>query len=37
MLFVTRKLIPHLRRIGVSERDIHTMTVENPRSFFGMS
>jgi phosphotriesterase-related protein len=34
MLFVTRRLIPHLKRIGVSERDIHTMTVENPRRFF---
>ncbi len=35
MFFVTRKLIPHLKQMGVSERDIHTMTVENPRAFFG--
>jgi phosphotriesterase-related protein len=34
MLFVTRKLIPHLERIGVSERAIHAITVENPRNFF---
>jgi predicted metal-dependent phosphotriesterase family hydrolase len=37
MLFVPRKLIPHLRQIGVSGRDIHTMTVENPRRFFAMA
>ena len=35
MLFITQRLIPHLKRIGVSDSDIHTMTVENPRSFFG--
>jgi predicted metal-dependent phosphotriesterase family hydrolase len=34
MLFTTRKLIPGLMEIGVSARDIHLMTVENPRSFF---
>jgi phosphotriesterase-related protein len=34
MLFITHQLIPHLERIGVSERDIHAMTVENPRYFF---
>lgn len=34
MLFATQRLIPHLKKIGVSDRDIHTMTVENPRSFF---
>lgn len=34
LLFTTRKLIPHLKGIGVSERAIHTMTVENPRRFF---
>ena len=37
MLFTTRTLIPHLRQIGVSDHDIHTMTVENPRSFFTVS
>ncbi len=37
LLFTTRKLIPHLKQIGVSDRDIHTMTVENPRSFFAIS
>lgn len=37
MLFTTRKLIPHLKQIGVSDRNIHTITVENPRSFFTVS
>ena len=37
MLFTARKLIPYLKQIGVSDRDIHTMTVENPRSFFAIS
>ncbi|HWU54614.1 MAG TPA: twin-arginine translocation signal domain-containing protein [Rhizomicrobium sp.] len=37
MLFVTRKLIPHLKQIGVSDQDIHTITVENPRHFFSFS
>jgi phosphotriesterase-related protein len=37
MLFGTRRLIPYLKRIGVSDRDIHTMTVENPRRFFSLS
>jgi len=37
LLFTARRLIPYLKRIGVSDRDIHTMTVENPRSFFTMS
>lgn len=35
MLFVTRKAIPHLRELGVAESAIRTMTVENPRNFFG--
>jgi predicted metal-dependent phosphotriesterase family hydrolase len=35
MLFTTQHLISHLKQIGVSDNDIHTMTVENPRSFFG--
>ena len=37
MLFTTRKLIPHLKQIGVSDQNIHTITVENPRSFFSLS
>ena len=37
MLFITRKLIPYLKQIGVSDRDIHTITVENPRYFFSLS
>jgi phosphotriesterase-related protein len=34
MLFTTQRLVPYLKKIGVSDSDIHTMTVENPRSFF---
>jgi predicted metal-dependent phosphotriesterase family hydrolase len=37
LLFTTRKLVPYLKQIGVSEDSIHTMTVENPRSFFSLS
>jgi len=37
MLFSTAKLIPYLKRIGVSDRDMHTVTVENPRTFFSLS
>lgn len=37
LLFTTRKLIPYLKQIGVSDRAIHTMTVENPRYFFRLS
>jgi len=37
MLFETRKLIPYLKQIGVSDRDIRTITVENPRRFFSLS
>jgi phosphotriesterase-related protein len=37
LLFTTRKLIPHLKRIGVSDRSIRTMTVDNPRRFFSLS
>lgn len=33
--FVTAKLIPHLKRIGVSDQSIHAMMVEHPRAFFG--
>jgi phosphotriesterase-related protein len=34
MLFVSERLIPRLRQIGVSEQDIRTITIENPRRFF---
>jgi predicted metal-dependent phosphotriesterase family hydrolase len=34
MLFATGKLIAVLKQMGVSGQAIHTMTVENPRSFF---
>lgn len=34
MLFNTRRTIPHLKQIGVSPRDIHVITVENPKRFF---
>jgi phosphotriesterase-related protein len=37
MLFITRKLIPYLKQIGVSDRHIHAITVDNPRHFFSMS
>jgi phosphotriesterase-related protein len=35
MLFTTRKTIPYLKQLGVSEQAVHLMTVENPRRFFG--
>jgi len=34
MLFVPRKLIPRLKAMGVSDRQVHQMTVENPKHFF---
>ena len=37
LLFTVRTLIPYLKQIGVSERSVHTMTVENPRTFFALS
>jgi phosphotriesterase-related protein len=37
LLFVTRRLIPYLKQIGVSERSIRTMTFENSRRFFSFS
>ncbi len=36
LLFNTRQLVPSLKRIGVSDQSIHTITVENPRSFFSL-
>lgn len=35
MLFTTLKVIPQLRQLGVPDQAIRTMTVENPRRFFG--
>jgi phosphotriesterase-related protein len=35
MLFNTRKTIPYLKQLGVTGQDIRTITVENPRRFFG--
>jgi predicted metal-dependent phosphotriesterase family hydrolase len=35
MLFVTRKTIPYLRQLGITERQIQTITIDNPRRFFG--
>lgn len=35
MLFNTRWIIPYLKKLGVSEQAIRTITVENPRHFFG--
>jgi phosphotriesterase-related protein len=35
MLFTIRKVIPYLERIGVSQREIQTITIDNPRRFFG--
>ncbi len=34
MLFSIRKLIPRLEELRVSEQQIQTMTVENPKAFF---
>jgi len=35
MLLNARKTIPYLKQIGVSEQQIRTITVDNPRRFFG--
>lgn len=35
MLFVTRKVIPYLEQLGVTRQQIRTITVDNPRRFFG--
>lgn len=37
LLFTTRKMIPYLMQLGVSEREIHAITVENPKRFFARS
>ena len=33
--FVVRRVLPRLRELGISEEDIHTMTVDAPRRLFG--
>jgi predicted metal-dependent phosphotriesterase family hydrolase len=35
LLFNTRKTIPYLKQIGVTDQAIRTITVDNPRHFFG--
>ena len=37
ILFDTRKTIPHLRQLEVTDQQIRTITVENPRRFFAGS
>jgi len=37
MLFTIRKLIPYLERLGVRDQEIRTITVDNPKRFFGRS
>ena len=37
MLFTTRRMIPYLTQLGVSQREIHAITVDNPKRFFGRS
>lgn len=34
MLFTTRKMIPYLAQIGVSQPEIYTITVANPKRLF---
>ncbi|HKP28581.1 MAG TPA: phosphotriesterase-related protein [Gemmatimonadales bacterium] len=36
MLFSTRKVIPYLRQLGVTDQDIRSMTVENLRRFLAV-
>ncbi|HZS59265.1 MAG TPA: hypothetical protein VFA43_08350 [Gemmatimonadaceae bacterium] len=35
MLFNTHKTIPYLKQIGVTDLELRTITVDNPRRFFG--
>ena len=37
MLFTTRRVIPYLTQLGVSQREIQAITVDNPKRFFGRS
>jgi phosphotriesterase-related protein len=34
MLFTTRKTIPYLKQLGVSDQQFHAITIDNPRRFF---
>ena len=34
MLFITRKMLPYLKQLGISQREIHAITVDNPKRFF---
>ncbi len=36
-LFNTRKTIPYLMQLGISQQQIHAITVDNPKRFFGRS
>ena len=33
-LFITRRVLPRLRELGVSDEDIQRIMVQNPRHFF---
>ncbi|MSP78512.1 MAG: hypothetical protein EXR67_03000 [Dehalococcoidia bacterium] len=33
-LFITRKVLPRLKQLGATDKDIHTVMVDNPRRFF---
>ncbi|GFE83413.1 phosphotriesterase [Steroidobacter agaridevorans] len=35
MLFTVHRTIPYLKQIGVTQRDLHTITIVNPARFFG--
>jgi len=35
ILFTNRKIIPYLKQIGLTDQQIRTMTVDNPKRFFG--
>jgi phosphotriesterase-related protein len=37
ILLSNRKVIPYLRQAGVPDQDLRTITVDNPRRFFGRS
>jgi len=37
LLYTTRKTIPYLKQLGVSQREIRAITVENPKRFFSRS
>jgi phosphotriesterase-related protein len=37
MLFIARRLLPRLSELGVSSKQIHAITVENPKAFFRRS